>query len=317
MALIESITTVGLAPHMRRHFWEEVISREFTPLSSKPACPNEFNAQLQRVQLGSLTLGRAVSSPAAVFHSSTTARHAREQVFLLHLQAQGSSVNRQDGREAVLLKGDFTLCDSARPYSVTFDANNDMLVLRITAEQLRERMVGPENFTAQRICGAGAIGGLVSQLLRQLWAESKRGLEPRIAERLGGNVLDLLVTALCAQRPQCAEETARTNAQRLRIRYFVEDHLFDVDLDANTIAAALHISPRYVHMLLRAQGESLGQYIVRRRLEESARRLKDPAHAARSVMEIAFDCGFADASYFGRCFRSRFEMTPREYRYCS
>jgi AraC-like DNA-binding protein len=315
MVQIESITTVGLAPHKRRHFWDEVISRAFTPLNSKPASPNEFNAQLQRLQLGSLTLGRAISSPASVFHTAATARSTREQAFLLHLQAHGSSINRQDGREAVLRRGDFTLCDSVRPYSLGFEANNDMLVLRIPAEQLRERMVGPENFTAQRICGSGAIGGLVSQLLQQLWAESERGLEARIVERLGSNVLDLLVTALCAQRPQCAEETARTNAQRLRIRYFVEDHLFDLNLDANTIAAALHISPRYVHRLLRAQGESLGQYVVRRRLEESARRLKDPAHAARSVMEIAFDCGFADASYFGRCFRTRFEMTPREYRY--
>ena len=178
-------------------------------------------------------------------------------------------------------------------------------------------MVGPENFTAQRICGSSGIGGVVSQLLRQLWVESERGLETRIIGRLGGNFLDLLVTALCAQRPQHAQESARTNAQRLRIRQFIEDHLFDADLDANTIATALHISPRYVHILLRAQGESAGEYILRRRLEESARYLKDPAHGPRSVMEIAFDCGFTDASYFGRCFRKRFGMTPREYRYSS
>ncbi|MEO8313709.1 MAG: AraC family transcriptional regulator [Pseudomonadota bacterium] len=314
MALIESITTAGLAPHKRRHFWEEAVSRTFTPLSCKPAFPNEFGARLQRIQLGSLSLSRAVSSPASVIHGAARARLTCEQVFLLHLQAQGSSVNHQDGREAALTKGDFTLCDSARPYSVSFDANNDMLVLRIPAHQLRERMVGPENFTAQRICGSKAIGGVVSLLLRQFWAEYEHGVEPGIVERIGGNVLDLVVTALCAQQTQCAQETSRTNAQRLRIRYFVEDHLFDIDLDAGKIAAALQISPRYVHKLLGAEEESLGQYVVRRRLEESARRLKDPAHAARSVMEIGFDCGFTDASYFGRRFRRRFDMTPREYR---
>lgn len=317
MAMIESFTTVGLAPVRRRYFWDEVISRVFIPLNSKPAFPNEFNAQLQCTQFGALSLARASSSPASVFHNSTSARLTHEQVFLLHLQAQGSSVNRQDGRQAVLRKGDFTLCDSTRPYSVSFDADNDMLVLRITAQQLRERMVGPENFTAQRICGSSGIGAVVSQLLRQLWVESERGLETRIIDRLSGNFLDLLVTALCAQRPQRAQESARTNAQRLRIRHFIEDHLFDSDLDANTIAAASHISPRYVHILLRAQGESAGEYILRRRLEESARRLKDPAHQPRSVMEIGFDCGFTDASYFGRCFRKRFGMTPREYRYSS
>lgn len=317
MALVDSFTTAGLTPHRRRYFWDEVISRVFIPMSAKPAHPSDFNAQLQCVQVGSLSLARAISSAASVIHSSTNARLTHERVFLLHLQAHGSSVNRQDGREAVLMKGDFTLCDSTRPYSVSFDAENDMLVLRITAQQLRDRMVDPETFTAQRICGSTGIGGVVSQLLRQLWAESGSGLEPRIIDRLGSNFLDLLVTALCAQQPQRAEESARTNAQRLRIRYFIEDRLFDANLDANTIAAALHISPRYVHMLLRAEGETLGEYILRRRLEESARRLKDPPHATRTVMEIAFDCGFTDASYFGRCFRKRFQMTPREYRYDS
>ena len=53
---------------------------------------------------------------------------------------------------------------------------------------------------------------------------------------------------------------------------------------------------------------------LRRRLEECARRLRDPADAARSVTEIAFDCGFTDASYFGRSFRQRYGQTPREFR---
>lgn len=315
MASIELFTTQGLKPRQRRYFWNEVTSRVFTPLTSQPVFPNDFNAQLQRIQLGSLSLSRAISSPAEVIHSVSSARASPEQVFLLHLQAHGSSVNRQDGREAVLMTGDFTLCDSSRPYSVSFDAANDMIVLRITARQLRDRMVQPESFTAQRVCGSSGAGALVSSLLRQLWTESERGLDEHLIERLGGNFLDLLVTALCVRSPLRVHEATTTNARRLRLRYFIEDHLFDSDLDINTIAMALHISPRYVHLLFEGQGESLGEYILRRRLEESARRLRDPAHAGRPVMEIAFDCGFTDASYFGRCFRRRFAMTPREYRY--
>jgi hypothetical protein len=75
MALIESFTTAGLAPLRRRYFWEEVISRVFIPLNSKPAFPSEFNAQLRCTQLGSLSLARASSSPASVIHNFTSARH--------------------------------------------------------------------------------------------------------------------------------------------------------------------------------------------------------------------------------------------------
>jgi len=32
-----------------------------------------------------------------------------------------------------------------------------------------------------------------------------------------------------------------------------------------------------------------------------------------SITEIAFRSGFADASYFGKCFRKRYGLSPREY----
>jgi AraC-like DNA-binding protein len=317
MANIECFSTAGLKPRQRRYFWDEVTSRVFTPLESKPVSPNDFNARLQRFSLGSLSLSRAISSPAAVIHSSSSARQSPEHVFLLHLQANGSSVNRQDGREALLTAGDFTLCDSTRPYSVAFDALNDMLVLRIAAKELRDRIVQPERFTARTVSGSGGVGGLVSQLVRQLWTELEGGLESSVADRLRANFLDLLVTALCAQQPELVQQSAKTGNHRLRMRHFVEEHLLDSELDANAIAAAVNLSPRYVHRLFEVEGETLGHYILRRRLEESARRLRDPAQVARSVMEIAFDCGFTDASYFCRSFRRRFGATPREYRHSS
>jgi AraC-like DNA-binding protein len=35
------------------------------------------------------------------------------------------------------------------------------------------------------------------------------------------------------------------------------------------------------------------------------------AHAGeRRISDIAFDCGFNDLSYFNRCFRRRFGLTP-------
>ena len=151
-------------------------------------------------------------------------------------------------------------------------------------------------------------------MLRQLWTQSGAGLEPRIADRLGTNLLDLIVTALCARQAAVPSGGSLANAQRLRVRYFVEDHLTEPGLDASLAAAAVHISTRYVHRLFEASGETFGQYVLRRRLEESARRLRDPAHDSRSVTEIAFDCGFTDASYFGRMFRAGYGRTPGDFR---
>jgi AraC-like DNA-binding protein len=35
-----------------------------------------------------------------------------------------------------------------------------------------------------------------------------------------------------------------------------------------------------------------------------------PRQGGRRISEIAFECGFNDLSYFNRCFRRRFGLTP-------
>jgi AraC family transcriptional regulator, positive regulator of tynA and feaB len=313
---VECISTDGVAPSRRSAFWTEAACRVFTHLDTRPAYPDEFNASLRRVRLGDFALTQVVSAPCFVEHPSARARQTCEPVFFIHLQANGASLNRQDGREALLRTGDFTLCDNARPYDVRFESTNDMLVLRIPAAELHSRLVQPEAFTARRIAGHTGIGGLASQTLRHAWQLCLEGVDPALERRLMTNVVDLLVTAFCAERPEVSTEGAgaRSNAHRLRMLHYIEKHLADPELGPKQVAAAIGITPRYAHQLFRGRDESVAAYIQRRRLEESAHRLRDPTQLARTVTDIAFQCGFSDSTVFGRCFKKRFGTTPRDFR---
>ncbi len=42
--------------------------------------------------------------------------------------------------------------------------------------------------------------------------------------------------------------------------------------------------------------------------------LADPRHQAKRIGEIAYACGFNEVSYFNRCVRRRFGLSPGEYR---
>ena len=313
MSIIQSFTTAGLPARRRRAFWSEVNSRTFTALESLPLYPDDFNARLSRASLGALSLSEAASDPATVHHTTQAASHCSEHVFLLHLQAHGHSVHRQGGHEARLSEGDFTLCDSARPYSVHFDSPNQMLVLRIPAQLVHDRVTHAESLTALRIDGSRGIGGILSSVLRRSWDECKGSLEPQATARLGSNLVDLLVTALGINQPE------RTNARvadghRLRIRYFIEDHLADPSLGVSMLAAAMGVTPRYIHRLFEHEPESVGQYVLRRRLQLAAQRLADGALAKRTILDIALSCGFSDGGYFSRAFRKSFKMTATEFR---
>ena len=314
MTFIQSISTDGLPAHRRTAFWNEAVCETFTQLEARPHDPLRFSASLQRIDLGEVTLARAVSRPSVLRHTEARIRRAEESVFLLHLQANGDSINVQDGREAVLRTGDFTICDSARPYALRFDSLNDMLVLRIPTPWLESRVARPMNLTAVRVRGDRAVGLVVSQMVRSWWAACLSGLDPDVSCHVATNVLDLLATALTMAQPDRVNTTTASNAKRLRIQHYIDNHLADLSLGAQSIAPAVGVTPRYVHRLLEESGETLGERILRLRLERCAQRLRDPGSSGQSITQIAFDLAFVDASYFGRCFKRRFGMTPGEYR---
>jgi AraC family transcriptional regulator len=59
-------------------------------------------------------------------------------------------------------------------------------------------------------------------------------------------------------------------------------------------------------------GETLGDFLRRRRLEWSAHALL--ADRRETVLATALDCGFASGEVFARAFRQHFGMTPTDWR---
>jgi AraC family transcriptional activator of pobA len=94
---------------------------------------------------------------------------------------------------------------------------------------------------------------------------------------------------------------------RARIEeYFRERH------EVGAYAALLHISAGHLSEVVKAQSGKPAIAHIQERLVLEARRLL--FHTPQSVKEIAYDLGFADASYFSRFFKRETGLTPAEYR---
>ncbi len=78
------------------------------------------------------------------------------------------------------------------------------------------------------------------------------------------------------------------------------------------IAAALGVTPRYVQMLFAAEGTTPSACIQDQRLRMAAEQLRQPD--APCITEVAMAVGFNDLTHFGRAFRRRYGVTPRDYR---
>jgi AraC-like DNA-binding protein len=168
--------------------------------------------------------------------------------------------------------------------------------------------------TARRLDGRAGITGVVSRFLGDL-ARHGDQLSGAQSERVLADVTDLVVTLLGDWADD--SEGVRSSLQRsllVRVKDYIDRRLPDPTLGPAEIAAAVNISPRYLHKLFTGEHRSVGQYIRGLRLERCRRDLLDPRLADQSIAAIAFGWGFGDLSGFNRAFRAAFGATPREVR---
>jgi AraC family transcriptional regulator, positive regulator of tynA and feaB len=314
MPQLETFSTAELPPHRRLEYWNDLTGSAFTPLVTDPVDRRAFVGRLTRTQVGQIRVAEASSEPAIVRHSRQHVARTRDALFMLCLQLDGVSVNRQQGREAVLRYGDFHLLDSSRPYEVSFQQSNRMLVLSVPHPELARRMPNPESVVAIAMSGRSGVAGLLSSLLCNFWQQRRTGDETFLSPRFSEAILDLVASAYASINAAAPEGSSIAIARREQIRSYIETHLHDPGLTPGSVAAAVHLSPRRLHQLFEADGETVGAYILRRRLEECARAISDASQRSRTVTEIAFLHGFNNASHFGRVFRERYQSTPSDYR---
>jgi AraC family transcriptional regulator len=93
---------------------------------------------------------------------------------------------------------------------------------------------------------------------------------------------------------------------------FVDAHL-DAELSLEKMATLAAMSPFHFHRLFHAwSGETLNEFVRRRRLDVAAGRLRHCPE--EKIAAISLRCGFSSPEGFARAFRERFGMTPSCWR---
>ena len=90
------------------------------------------------------------------------------------------------------------------------------------------------------------------------------------------------------------------------------DHNLSSKLSLNTLAEIAFFSPFHFHRIFKfVTGETLNEYVTRRRIEKSA---LDLLHKNSTTTEIANHLGFSDNSSFSRAFKKYYGISPTEFK---
>jgi AraC family transcriptional activator of tynA and feaB len=311
MTQLETFTTAGLEPRRKIEFWNDTACTSFTPIVSDPVDIRNFNGRLTRTKFGDMRLAEVYSDAQTVRHQRSHVARTRAAMFFLQMQLEGDSINRQDGREAKLGPGDFTLCDTMRPYEMQFEESNRMFVLGIPDTLLRRHLGSPESVVAVPMSGSSGLSGLLSQFLRDFWTRCRDDFDPIVVPRISRAILDLMASAYTTLPQAQSDRSSLATSHRIRIVNYIEAHLGDPDLTPMRVAEACKMTPRYLHHLFSEEEETVARYILRRRLEECSRALTIASQRGRTVTSIAFDFGFNSPTHFGRVLASTDGTTSR------
>jgi len=174
-----------------------------------------------------------------------------------------------------------------------------------------ESDVLPESLTidAGRIASHDIDPRQVQMLFRRLLFE-QTSTQPGVATMMCGLSQQLLAILARVDRLEEASAAQRVHAYIERLhKTFYEP----VDLDA--AAASVGLSRRrFTDLFREATGVSWLQYIRDLQLDHAERLLSD---TQRTVIGIAFECGFEDLSTFYRAFKRRIGTSPARWREAS
>jgi AraC-like DNA-binding protein len=213
-----------------------------------------------------------------------------------------------------LRAGDFSLCDTARPYRLAFNRPVSILTLRVPRSVLQRYVGAPDHLVQIPVSGSSGAGALASRVIREIWRSADVALDPGVAPRCANVVLELIAGAYMGVGRGKVDGSCLASALRLRIMDFIDRALFDPDLSPAVVARALKITSRHVHRLFAQQGATVTRYIQERRLEKCRAALADPLLAGLSVTHICSEYGFRSLPHFSRLFHARYGMSPRDYR---
>ena len=305
--------TDTVRPHERFPYFVEGICRAFTQLDLE--LPDEetlFSVRIRHREVADSGVTRVYSSKYIVRNLPACIARSEHHDFYLHYIADGTIDALQGGQSDAVPGGNMFVLDNARPFELSLRARRvvDTHIVRLSRTPLLERQ------SAELLAfGRRYAGHRLMPLLRMNLVQLARSGDSATHREIGffGRTVAHLVDLILS------DDSIETIPSRSRgawrfVRTEIDRHIGDQDFTLEILAANLGVSVRYVQKVCAAQQCTFSGYLRDRRLELAAQRLREKADRV-SVEGVALACGFREVSTFYRAFKSRYGMTPGDFRH--
>lgn len=294
-------------------FWREAVCDAYVQLDCQCERSEEFDGEIVLNRMSRLSASFVSGSQQSVWRRRRDIARADEESFLISLQMVKEGSVRQHERETRLRPGDFALYSSVDRYNLELPDGFRQLVVQIPRDMLLSRLPNADVLTGIGVSGSSVIGRIIRDSAVRLVSAIDQS--PEAAQfALQDTVVDLFVTGLASLQDAKYELSKPEQQTLLRADAAIRANLHKPEFDRQALADAIGLSLRRLSEIFQSDGRSVSATIRDARLNRIATELKDERFARQSIGEIAFRAGIANQQSLARLFKTRFGMTPREFR---
>jgi len=304
------ISTDQVPDRHRFETWNDAISNAMAVSGQRPRnATGPFRARLASRSRGPMVNFVADADAHRVARQSSDIAHKRWDSFMIYREASVGSWFSHTGHEFTARLGDLAIFDADVPFE-TLPFDRFQLELWVVPKAvLTPHLPVLGRPLAMVLSGREGVDALAASYLASLTRNWDAIPETAMAPVV--DTLSRLIGIACGVAAGAQPEAVRAG-RLVEAKRHIEGHLTDPELSPASVAAALRMSIRALHLLFEPTGSSFSRYVQRRRLEECHAALL--ANPTRQVTDIAFAWGFNSLSGFYRAFHAAFGMTPGDAR---
>jgi AraC family transcriptional regulator, positive regulator of tynA and feaB len=290
--------------------WADDLAAAFVRLEPRKITEHPFEGTITRSDAAPIQISCVRATKHSVLRLRSHITQSKDDLCFVNLQLEGVGRYVQRGHEQTCGPGDLAVADTTEPFEIANCRDFRLFCFAVPRHLLppgfSERPRLPLSATEAGRALSRTLGGYAELCLNasQPWG---------IPALSGASIVELISHAprILAEGPS---ERMNTPVVLSMMLDYIDRHSKDPELGAAMLAARFRCSPRYVHRLFSATGQTVGEHINDRRLLACTRNLLDPDYRTKTIAEIAFAAGFRDISHFNRLFKRSNGAAPRELR---
>jgi AraC-like DNA-binding protein len=310
------VTTDHLAPSERFEFWHNMLAEQTSPVHARSRFADSFGGTLRATTSTNFNLIVTDNDTVDVARTPATIRKGDAGVFYLVVNYRGVQQFTLDRDVIDLGPFDVVLLHSSRRLYSRSDPGlrrqrGAMVFVSTDAVPGGERQL--RRLVGRRLSSQDGLVPFVAKHLYLLGTSEFEGDDAEQVMAVSSALISMML-ARALQTDLALPNETRSDALTARIRSYITANLADPSLNANTVAAAHHISTRTLQRHFQASGVPFSAMIRQLRLERCRLEILDPARSHVPIRLIARRWGFPDASHFTRAYKAAYGLSPSDER---